>query len=127
MTSPGFEPKASTRAVVEEEPTQYRGRRNPTTQSRCFRILTDALVEDVNGTVRDISEKVCESLVRCEIFDASVTFESRTVQLMKKTKQKTLQLTFIAAPKSHRSKQKIILSLNLLFCIIYKQAPIHDH
>ncbi|XP_025099752.1 PDZ and LIM domain protein 2-like [Pomacea canaliculata] len=48
MTSPGFEPKANTRAVVEEEPTQYRGRRNPTTQSRCFRILTDALVEDIN-------------------------------------------------------------------------------
>nr|KAG5713580.1 hypothetical protein BaRGS_024628 [Batillaria attramentaria] len=43
-------PQPTARAVVEEEPTQYRGNPNPKTQSRSFRILTDALVEDLNGS-----------------------------------------------------------------------------
>lgn len=42
---------ATARAVVDEEPTRYRGDPNPKKQSRCFRILTEALVEEMHGNL----------------------------------------------------------------------------
>lgn len=42
------EPQNKTRSVVEEESTKYRGNINSKTQSRSFRILTDALVEELD-------------------------------------------------------------------------------
>ena len=49
---PAEEPQPTDRSEVVEEQTQYRGNRNPSTQSRSFRIITDSLVEEMN----------CESL-----------------------------------------------------------------
>ena len=42
------EPQPTGRSEVVEEQTQYRGVRNPSTQSRSFRIITDSLVEEMN-------------------------------------------------------------------------------
>ena len=46
---PAEELQPTDRSEVVEEQTQYRGNRNPSTQSRSFRIISDSLVEEMNS------------------------------------------------------------------------------